>query len=142
MDLLLAVVFILYVVLVPGKPVDGRIVSLEGKSEIEQAIKEFNCTNPKTEILLARSVGTHGRYKNTGFDYELLHREDKTPNEYEYSKGLRRFDGVGYSFIYMESEATKAFINYLEALNSSVDPAYVLPSDWHLVACNVGGPGG
>lgn len=140
MDLLFAVVIVLYLIVVPGKAVDGRIVSLEGKPEIEQAIKEFNCTNPKTEVFLARSVGTHGRYKNIGFDYECLHRPGQMPNEYEHSKGLRRYDGEGYSFLYWESEATQPFINYLKALNSSVDHAYVLSSSWRLGACHIGKP--
>lgn len=114
MDLLLAAIFALFVFMSPGSPVDGRIVSLEGKPEIEQAIKNFNCTNPETEVFLARSVGNHGRYKNIGFDYECLHRPDQIPNEDENSKGLRRYDGNGYSFLYWNSEATTAFVNYIE----------------------------
>lgn len=114
MNLLFAAVFVLFLVISPGQPVDGRIVSLDNEKNIEQAIKDYNCTNPESEVFLARSVGNYGRYKNIGFDYECLHRPGQIPNEDENSKGLRRYDGNGYSFLYMESEATTAFVNYIE----------------------------
>ena len=113
MDLLFAAVLILFLIFNPGTPVDGRIVSLEGEKEVVQTIRNYNCTNPETEVFLARIVGNHGRYKNIGFDYECLRRPDKTPNEYEHSKGLRRFDQEGYSFLYWESDPTQAFVDHL-----------------------------
>ncbi len=78
MDLLLAAavvlfaaVFVLCLIFIPDKPVEGKIVSLEGEKEIVLAIKNYNCTNPETEVFLTRSVGKYGHYKINGFDYEL-----------------------------------------------------------------------
>ena len=98
-----------------NKPSDNRIVNL-GDKKIERSILTYNDTTD-ADVALDKSVGNHGRYKNIGYDYEFLHRKDKIILDKERDKGLRWYTKDGYNFIYMESEKTNRFIEYLKGKN-------------------------
>lgn len=114
MDALYAVVFIALIFFESlfATPEDNRVVNLGNKLKLEQSIFAYNKITLDA-VVLNKSVGNHGRYKNVGYDYEFFKRGFITDEERK--KGLRWYTNYGYNFIYMKSKKTDNFIRYLEA---------------------------
>ncbi len=113
MDTLFFIVIGLCLVFTSGEPEDNRLVNLGSKTKLEQSILDYNQTT-LDDVVLNKSVGNHGRYKNIGYDYEFLRREPRMISDKERKKGLRWYTKGGYNFIYMKSEKTTKFIYFIE----------------------------
>jgi len=115
MDALFVVVFTICVFFssIFNNPEDNRIVNLGDKTKLERSISIYNNTTDMG-VVLNKSVGNHGRYKNIGYDYEFLKRNPRIILDHERKKGLRWFKTDIYSFVYMESEKTNQFVEYLK----------------------------
>ncbi len=115
MDALFIIIFttLIFIESLFAIPKDNRIVNLGNKLKLEQSILEYNQTT-LDDVALNKSVGNHGRYKNIGYDYEFLRREPRMILDKERKNGLRWYTKDGYNFIYMKSEKTNQFVEYLK----------------------------
>lgn len=111
MDLVFGAFISLMIIFGGNQDTTQKIVSLDNDLRVKQIVSSWNVKNPDNLFEVSSSVGNHGRYKNIGLDYDY-HKTGRIEG-FAKKKGLKEISYNNFSFLIVESEETKDFIQWV-----------------------------